>query len=61
MCQGDEIVVDLQNDLKSDTTAIHWHGLHMVGTPYMDGVPHLTQCPIQPGSTFRWGHYFATG
>ncbi|KAF2361462.1 Multicopper oxidase type 1 [Trinorchestia longiramus] len=54
VCQGDEIIVDLENDLMSDTTSIHWHGLHMVGTPYMDGVPQLTQCPIQPGTTFRY-------
>ncbi len=33
-------------------TTIHWHGLLQKGTPWMDGVPSLTQCPIAPGSTF---------
>ena len=53
MCQGDEIVVDIENDLGSETTSIHWHGLHQKATPYMDGVPYLTQCPILPGTSFR--------
>lgn len=33
---------------------IHWHGLHHVSTPWMDGVPMVTQCPILPGNKFRY-------
>lgn len=33
---------------------MHWHGQHHVKTPYMDGVPYVSQCPILPGSTFRY-------
>jgi len=58
VCEGDEILVDLKNELGSDTTSIHWHGLHMTDTPYMDGVPHVTQCPVVPASTFRY-HFLA--
>lgn len=38
---------------------MHWHGQHHVKTPYMDGVPYVSQCPISPGSTFRYD-YIAT-
>lgn len=31
---------------------IHFHGLHQRETPFMDGVPFLTQCPFD--STFRY-------
>ncbi|CAG8711285.1 10459_t:CDS:2 [Dentiscutata erythropus] len=41
------IQIKITNDLTESTT-IHWHGLYMVGTTYSDGVPALTQCPIQP-------------
>ncbi|CAL4125286.1 unnamed protein product, partial [Meganyctiphanes norvegica] len=58
VCVNDEIVVDVENDLGSDSTSIHWHGLHQRGTPYMDGVPFLTQCPIPPYTTFRY-HFVA--
>lgn len=33
---------------------IHWHGLHQRNTPYMDGVPQITQCPIESSTTFRY-------
>ena len=35
-------------------TTIHWHGQLQKGTPWMDGVPSLTQCPIAPGSSFTY-------
>lgn len=54
VCRGDVLEIDVENLLASDTTSIHWHGIHMNDTPYMDGVPHLTQCPISPHSTFRY-------
>ncbi|KAK8384504.1 hypothetical protein O3P69_009357 [Scylla paramamosain] len=58
VCQWDEVVVDVVNELGSDSTTIHWHGIHQRGTPYMDGVPFLTQCPIPAGTTFRY-HFLA--
>ncbi|XP_030755871.1 laccase-2-like [Sitophilus oryzae] len=54
VCQNDLIVVDVENHLMSESTTIHWHGQHQLGSPYMDGVPFVTQCPILPKTTFRY-------
>uniref|UniRef100_A0A8D8P5K9 L-ascorbate oxidase n=1 Tax=Culex pipiens TaxID=7175 RepID=A0A8D8P5K9_CULPI len=54
VCENDIIVVDVENNLMGESTTIHWHGLHMKKTPYMDGVPHISQCPISPETTFRY-------
>lgn len=49
--QGDTITINLKNNLDIPTTT-HWHGLRL---DYKnDGVPHLTQDPIQPGETFQY-------
>uniref|UniRef100_A0A905QW98 Plastocyanin-like domain-containing protein n=2 Tax=Rhodnius prolixus TaxID=13249 RepID=A0A905QW98_RHOPR len=58
VCQGDKIVVDLENHLPSDSASIHWHGMRQKGTQYYDGVPQITQCPVGPGETFRY-QFFA--
>lgn len=58
VCKGDHIIVDMENHLMAESTSIHWHGHHQRGTPYMDGVPYITQCPIPPKSSFRY-HYIA--
>jgi FtsP/CotA-like multicopper oxidase with cupredoxin domain len=49
--QGDMLRVVVENDLPQETT-VHWHGLRIPNA--MDGVPHLTQPPIQPGQQFRY-------
>lgn len=54
VCVGDRVIVDLQNGLMEESTSIHWHGHHQVDSPYMDGVPHLTQCPVPPRTSFRY-------
>ncbi|EEZ98364.1 laccase 1 isoform X1 [Tribolium castaneum] len=54
VCLGDEVIIDVVNHLSSDSTTIHWHGHHQKNSPYMDGVPFVTQCPIHPGMTFRY-------
>lgn len=54
MCKNDIIVVDVQNNMGGTSTAIHWHGLHQRDTPFMDGVPFVTQCPIEFSTTFRY-------
>uniref|UniRef100_A0A8D8WL32 Laccase-2 n=1 Tax=Cacopsylla melanoneura TaxID=428564 RepID=A0A8D8WL32_9HEMI len=54
VCVGDHVIVDLMNGLMEESTSIHWHGHHQVDSPYMDGVPHLTQCPVPPRTTFRY-------
>ncbi|XP_055923912.1 uncharacterized protein LOC129954192 [Eupeodes corollae] len=57
ICNGDLIIIDVKNLAHGSAAAIHWHGLHMVETPFMDGVPHATQCPIIFDSTFRYRFY----
>ena len=54
VCVNDTIIVDVKNRLMSEGTTIHWHGLHQRKTPFMDGVPHISQCPIPPGQNFRY-------
>ena len=49
---GQTIMVEVLNDLGVEVTSIHWHGLTQNGTPWMDGVPGVSQCPITPGSTY---------
>lgn len=49
--QGEKLKVRLVNDLKQ-STVIHWHGLRLPNT--MDGVPFLTQKPIEPGESFDY-------
>ena len=42
------------NRLEQESISMHWHGLHQNNTPWMDGVEHVTQCGILPGSSFRY-------
>lgn len=49
--QGDQLAIRVQNDLPQ-ATSVHWHGLHVPNA--MDGVPDLTQTPIEPGQTFDY-------
>ncbi len=46
---GDKIIVHFKNSLP-DATSIHWHGLRLQNA--MDGVPGLTQDPVEPGGEF---------
>lgn len=54
VCKGDMVVIDVVNKMKGRSTTIHWHGILQRGTPFMDGVPMVTQCPIVDGQTFRY-------
>ncbi|KAI9334406.1 multicopper oxidase-domain-containing protein [Obelidium mucronatum] len=49
--RGDTVSITINNNLK-ESTSIHWHGLDMRGTPWYDGAEMVSQCPIQPGSSF---------
>lgn len=44
----------VNNKMKFNGTAIHWHGIRQLGTMHMDGVPGITQCPIAPGESFTY-------
>jgi FtsP/CotA-like multicopper oxidase with cupredoxin domain len=47
--EGERVRVTLKNSLAVPTT-IHWHGVDVPNS--MDGVPGITQQPVQPGATF---------
>ena len=47
--QGERLHVVVENALSQSTT-VHWHGLRIPNA--MDGVPYLTQDPIEPGGSF---------
>jgi FtsP/CotA-like multicopper oxidase with cupredoxin domain len=49
-----QVVVHVTNDLVNEATTLHWHGMEMRGTPHMDGVGGISQCPINPGETFTY-------
>ncbi|GAB7362061.1 hypothetical protein MBLNU230_g2095t1 [Neophaeotheca triangularis] len=51
---GDWIEVVVHNNLTWEGTSLHWHGLLQRETPWFDGVPSLSQCPIAPGSSFTY-------
>jgi len=50
--ENQELEITVVNLLHTETITIHFHGLHQVGRPWMDGVAYITQCPILPGQTF---------
>ena len=47
--EGDIAEIHVYNHLK-ESTSLHWHGLYVPNKE--DGVPHLTQMPIEPGAEF---------
>ncbi|RAH58849.1 multicopper oxidase [Aspergillus piperis CBS 112811] len=54
---GDMISVTVNNMITTDTAeglTLHWHGLTQAKTPWEDGVPGITQCPIAPGGSFTY-------
>ena len=51
VAEGDVLRVDLENRL-SDPTTIHWHGIPLANP--MDGVPNVTQAPVEPEGTFTY-------
>jgi FtsP/CotA-like multicopper oxidase with cupredoxin domain len=48
---GDKVIVHFRNSLP-EPTSIHWHGLRLPNN--MDGVPGITQAPIEPETEFRY-------
>lgn len=48
---GERLAVTLENRLPQHTS-IHWHGVRVPNA--MDGVPYLTQAPVNPGESFAY-------
>ena len=49
--EGDTAEIVVHNLLK-ESTSLHWHGLYLPNKE--DGVPHLTQMPIEPNTTHTY-------
>jgi len=49
--EGDTAEIHVHNKLK-EGTSLHWHGVYLPNKE--DGVPFLTQMPIEPNSTFTY-------
>jgi CopA family copper-resistance protein len=47
--EGDTAEIHVHNELK-EKTSLHWHGVFLPNRE--DGVPYLTQMPIEPGETY---------
>lgn len=47
--EGDTAEIYVHNELK-EKTSLHWHGVFLPNQE--DGVPYLTQMPIEPGETY---------
>lgn len=52
--EGQTVIIHVTNKMRSEVLSVHWHGLYQRNTPFMDGVPFITQCPILPGQTFTY-------
>jgi FtsP/CotA-like multicopper oxidase with cupredoxin domain len=50
--EGDKVRVICKNEMASQSTAIHFHGVRTPNS--MDGVPFITQDPIKPGGSFTY-------
>src|SRR5262249_37216338 len=48
---GESVDATLVNRLR-EHTSVHWHGVR--GPNAMDGVPYVTQMPVQPGESFSY-------
>jgi FtsP/CotA-like multicopper oxidase with cupredoxin domain len=51
VAEGDVLRASVSNELPAPTT-VHWHGVPVQNA--MDGVPDLTQRPIEPGDEFEY-------
>src|SRR5690554_4523568 len=51
--QGDEVEVTVHNFTTLNHT-VHWHGMYQTNTWQSDGVPSVTQPPIEPGESYTY-------
>jgi L-ascorbate oxidase len=48
---GDTVRVNLENHSPTESVALHFHGLTMLGQPYVDGTASVSQCASGPLQT----------
>ncbi|KAI8147883.1 Cupredoxin [Fennellomyces sp. T-0311] len=52
--KNDHVHIIIRNDISSNhSTTIHYHGILQQGTCHADGVPGVTQRPIEPGEEYH--------
>ncbi|SPO29864.1 related to Laccase I precursor [Ustilago trichophora] len=51
--ENDDVEITVNNQ-SPVPFAIHWHGIHQIGTPEMDGVPGLSQWNIYTGQSYTY-------
>ncbi|KAI9697565.1 MAG: laccase, multicopper oxidase, benzenediol:oxygen oxidorectuctase [Bogoriella megaspora] len=51
---GDDVVVHVTNNITTNGSAIHWHGIRQLNNNVNDGTPGITQCPIAPGTSMTY-------
>ena len=54
---GDFFEITVTNNLEPEIEeglSMHWHGFTQKKTPWSDGVPGVSQCPIAPGRSFTY-------
>ena len=51
--EGDEVEITVHN-FSTLNHSVHWHGVFQTGTWQSDGVPHVTQHPIEPGESYTY-------
>ncbi|XP_058122114.1 uncharacterized protein LOC131281110 [Anopheles ziemanni] len=54
VCENDYLVVDVENRIPGESISLHWTGQSQRKTPFMDGVPMITQCPIASYTRFQY-------
>ena len=54
LVKGQTVNAKVINNLASESISVHWHGQHVLEYPWMDGVAHVTQCPIDPNTEFTY-------
>ena len=52
--KGDRLVVHMHNNLGDHSASIHWHGMFLNGSSYMDGPSMVTQCPVVSGQSITY-------
>ncbi|KAI8456530.1 multi-copper oxidase laccase-like protein, partial [Phakopsora pachyrhizi] len=53
LIEFDTVEILVINEMREPLT-VHWHGIHQRGSAWMDGVGGVTQCTIQPGTSFMY-------
>ncbi|OWF36810.1 laccase-25-like [Mizuhopecten yessoensis] len=48
------LIVHVRNLMHTDSTTVHWHGMHQQGSTYADGVAMVSQCPLGHGQEFTY-------